>query len=95
MVDEVRKLAEQSGQAAGKIQTSIGLIQSEATQAVHSMNEGTAVVEEGIKMVHQTGETFNGIAELIEQVTSQTQEVSTIVEEVNSRSQNVAGIVRK
>jgi len=95
VADEVRKLAEQSGQAAGKIQTSIGLIQSEATQAVHSMNEGTAVVEEGIKMVHQTGETFNGIAELIEQVTSQTQEVSTIVEEVNSRSQNVVGIVEE
>lgn len=95
VADEVRKLAEQSGQAAGKIQTSISLIQNEATQAVHSMNEGTAVVEEGIKMVHQTGETFHGIAELIEQVTSQTQEVSTIVEEVNSRSQNVVGIVEE
>ncbi|UGB30547.1 methyl-accepting chemotaxis protein [Metabacillus sp. B2-18] len=95
VADEVRKLAEQSGQAAGKIQTSMSLIQSEATQAVLSMNEGTAVVEEGIKMVHQTGETFHGIAELIEQVTSQTQEVSTIVEEVNSRSQNVVGIVEE
>ncbi|RXT06518.1 methyl-accepting chemotaxis protein [Ammoniphilus sp. CFH 90114] len=84
VADEVRKLAEQSGQSAGKINTLIQDIQQEAMSAVGSMSEGSVAMKEGMEQVHQTGEAFQVIARVVEEVASQSQEVSAIVEEVNA-----------
>jgi methyl-accepting chemotaxis protein len=88
VADEVRKLAEQSGQAAGEISELITKIQLEATNAIQSMNEGNVSVNQGIDMVRQTGETFKDIVKMIEEVSIQSQEVSAIIEQVNASSQN-------
>ena len=58
VADEVRKLAEGSGQAAGQIRNLILEIQTEAENAVQSMNHGASIVGEGINMVNQSGEVF-------------------------------------
>ncbi|MBU8880643.1 methyl-accepting chemotaxis protein [Bacillus sp. FJAT-29790] len=89
VADEVRMLAEQSGDAARQIRDIIQEVQAEAEKAVLSMNHGASIVEEGINMVHQTGEAFRDIVQSIEQVTAEAQEVSAIVEQVNSSSQNM------
>jgi len=86
---EVRKLAEQSGNAAEQIRELIEEVQAEAGRAVQSMNEGTSVVQEGIDLVHRTGDTFREIAASIEQVTAESQEVSAIIEQVNASSQSM------
>lgn len=86
VADEVRKLAEQSGQAAGEIRELIGQIQNESLKAVSSMKVGTESVNEGIQMVYQTGDSFRDILNMIEEVSSQSQEVAAIVEQVNAGS---------
>ncbi|PLR77379.1 methyl-accepting chemotaxis protein [Bacillus sp. V3-13] len=93
VADEVRKLAEQSGQAAGQIRELIQEIQTEAEKAVQAMNDGTAVVNEGINMVHQTGEVFKDILTAIEQVASESKEVAAIVEEVKLSSQDMVSMM--
>lgn len=93
VADEVRKLAEQSGQAAEEIGKLIGLIQEEAIKAVKSMDVGTASVNEGIKMVHNTGDSFKDIAMMIEEISSQTEEVSTVVQQVSVGSQNMVAVM--
>ncbi|MGN8648097.1 methyl-accepting chemotaxis protein [Gracilibacillus sp. HCP3S3_G5_1] len=93
VADEVRKLAEQSGEAAGKIKSIIQEVQSEADNAVQSIEEGTSVVNEGLEMVQLTGETFKDITESIEQIATKALEVSNIVKHVNGSSQNMAKMV--
>ncbi|QFF98459.1 methyl-accepting chemotaxis protein [Psychrobacillus glaciei] len=83
VADEVRKLAEQSGEATKSIQELIQQIQNEINYVIQSMNEGTESVNEGIKKVTETGQSFREIAQMINEITAQTQEVSSIVEEVN------------
>lgn len=89
VANEVRKLAEQSGDAAAQIRELIHEIQTEAGKAVESMNDGTSIVKEGIEMVHLTGETFGDIVNSIERLAAESQEVSAIVEQVNSSSQSM------
>lgn len=89
VADEVRKLAEQSGNAAGQIRELIGEVQAEADKAVHTMNEGASIVKEGIHMVHLSGESFRDIVQAIEQVVTESQEVSAIIEQVNASAQNM------
>ncbi|WP_391121034.1 methyl-accepting chemotaxis protein [Psychrobacillus sp. L3] len=83
VADEVRKLAEQSGEATKSIQELIQQIQNEINHVIQSMNEGTESVNEGIKKVTETGQSFKEIVQMINEITAQTQEVSSIVEEVN------------
>lgn len=90
VADEVRKLAEQSGDAASQIRHLIGEVQAEADKAVQTMNDGASVVHEGIQMVHLSGEAFRDIVKAIEQVAAESQEVSAIIEQVNSSSQSMA-----
>lgn len=87
---EVRKLAEQSSNAAGQINHLIGEIQNESEKAVHSMNNGTIVVEEGLKLVSQTGDSFQDISQSIKQVTIESQEVASLVKQVQLNSLKVA-----
>jgi methyl-accepting chemotaxis protein len=87
VADEVRKLAEQSGQAAGQISSIIEEIQQQAEKAVNSMNNGTDAVQEGLQMVNQTGEFFKEIVQMIEEISVQSQEVAAVVEEVNASAQ--------
>lgn len=91
VADEVRKLAEQSGLAAGQISGLVGQIQEESLKAVESMELGTSAVVDGIDMVRQTGDAFKDIIKMIEVISSQSQEVSAIVEQVNAGS---AGMVQ-
>ncbi|RXT04540.1 methyl-accepting chemotaxis protein [Ammoniphilus sp. CFH 90114] len=93
VADEVRKLAEQSGQAAGQISTLILEIQTEADKAVHSMNDGTEAVKKGMELVYQTGASFKDIRGMIEEISVQSQEVAAVVEQVNASSQGMVNMM--
>jgi len=95
VADEVRKLAEQSEQAAGKIQFIIAQIQEESGKAVKAMSIGTASLDEGIHQVNQTGEAFRDILQMIEAVAAQSQEVSAIVEQVNAGSNKMVTAIEQ
>ncbi|MCC5465621.1 methyl-accepting chemotaxis protein [Pelosinus baikalensis] len=61
VADEVRKLAEQSQEAAKEIAEIIGAIQSETVQAVDAMDKGSKEVGEGVKVVSASKVAFEEI----------------------------------
>ena len=74
--DEVRKLAEQSADAAKRISDLIQEIQFKTTDAVHVMENADKEVEKGTAVIIQTGQTFSEINASIQHVTDQIQEVN-------------------
>lgn len=92
VADEVRKLAEQSTTSAEKIRNLVHEVREETANAVTAMNEGTAVVQEGISLVSLTGEAFNDIVESIDRVASESIDVSAIVEQVHASAQSMVNM---
>ena len=70
VADEVRKLAEQSREAASTIATLIGQIQSDTETAVQSIRKGNQSVGLGSASVMETGTAFGGIEEQIKRLRS-------------------------
>ena len=68
VADEVRKLAEQSQEAAKQISGIIGDIQSKTENAVKVMIDGTQEVRQGSEIVTQAGEAFRDIDKHISEV---------------------------
>ena len=61
VAEEVRKLAEQSQEAAKQIAVLIGDIQIKTDSAVQAMSEGTQEVQTGFEVVHRAGSAFKAI----------------------------------
>jgi methyl-accepting chemotaxis protein len=76
VAEEVRKLAEQSQDAAQQISKLIGEIQRDTYEAVGAMKNGTKEVKLGSKVVNTAGQAFNEIAVMIEEVNHQVKEIS-------------------
>lgn len=95
VADEVRKLAEQSGQAAEEIKKVIFEMQAEVAHALESMTDGINAVDEGIVMVNKTGDSFGNIVDMVAEVASQSQEVSAIVEQVNASTQSMVHLIEE
>lgn len=95
VAEEVRKLAEQSANSAGKIGTLINEIQSEILRAVKSMNDGNTAVKLGTDMVGNAGNSFRGILGEINGVSKQMQEVSSVVQEITAGTRVLVESVSK
>lgn len=89
VAEEVRKLAEQSSEAAKQITALINDNQTNIDNAVRSMQISKQNVQTGAEVVTFAGETFDAIIESINQVVNQIQEVSATVEEMASGSQQI------
>lgn len=89
VAEEVRKLAEQSSEAAKQITALINDNQTNIDNAVRSMLLSKQNVQTGVEVVTFAGETFDAIIESINQVVNQIQEVSATVEEMASGSQQI------
>ena len=76
VAEEVRKLAEQSDQAAQQIATLIGGIQAETENAVAVMATGTREVRTGAEVVRTAGRSFQEINELVAAVSDQVRGIS-------------------
>ena len=95
VAEEVRKLAEQSQEAAKQIATLIGEIQSETDQAVVAMNNGTREVKLGAEVVNASGQSFQEITGLVMQVSGQVKEISAAIEQMASGSQQIVESVKQ
>lgn len=93
VADEVRKLAEQSEQSAGKITALIQEIQSDTIRSVEAMEKGTKDVEAGMDIVEHAGTTFESIVNAAKQVAEQIQEVSAATEQLSAGSEQVTASV--
>ncbi|HHY25338.1 MAG TPA: HAMP domain-containing protein [Desulfitobacterium dehalogenans] len=94
VAEEVRKLAEQSQEAAKQIADLITEIQKETDSAVKAMNEGTHEVKVGSEVVNSAGEAFNEIVGLIGEVSTQVREISAAIQQMASGSQQIVDSVR-
>jgi methyl-accepting chemotaxis protein len=74
---EVRKLADQSKKSAEKINTLISEVQASINSTVMVTDEGTKTAARGITLAIDTAEAFAGIERAINEVFSNTQEISS------------------
>lgn len=95
VAEEVRKLAEQSEEAAKQIAELIREIQGETDKAVSAMNDGTREVKRGAEVVNAASQAFREIAAVITQVSTQIQESSVAIDQMASGSQQVVDSVNK
>jgi methyl-accepting chemotaxis protein len=95
VAEEVRKLAEQSQEAAKQIATLINEIREDTDKAVLAMSEGTREVKFGTEAVSTAGHTFKAIATLILQVSEQVKEISAAIQQMASSSKQIVASVSK
>lgn len=93
VADEVRKLAEQSSDAAGKISGLVSEIQEETTKAVKTMNDGTVAVQDGITMVNSAGEAFQDILQGVNDFSKQAQAVANVVQEIGTSTETIVSSI--
>ena len=94
VADEVRKLAEQSQQAAEQIASIVGEIQIETNKAVTSMDGGNKEVKAGTQVVEKAGTTFQEIATLVHQVSDQVKNISTSILAMSESNENIVDSVQ-
>jgi methyl-accepting chemotaxis protein len=94
VADEVRKLAEQSGQSAKQITELIQTVQSETRQAVHSMETGSKEVMECLNSVNAAGKSFEMILSAVKKVAGQIQEVSAATQQISAGTDQVVNFSR-
>jgi methyl-accepting chemotaxis protein len=105
VAEEVRKLAEQSQEAAKQIADLIGEIQKETDRAVCAMGEGTHEVRVGTEVVTIAGNAFKEITDLVTDVSKQilagageieqlavgSKEIVASIKEIDMHSKSAAG----
>ena len=94
VAEEVRKLAEQSQEAAKQIATLILEIQTETSSAVAAMNGGTHEVKIGAEVVDTAGQSFKEIVLLIDDLSSQIREISAAIQQMAAGSQQIVNSMR-
>lgn len=94
VAEEVRKLAEQSQDAAKQISTLISETQEDTYKAVAAMSEGTSVVKVGAESVSMAGKTFKEIATLVMQVSEEVKDISAAIQQMTSGSQQIVASVK-
>jgi len=95
VAEEVRKLAEQSNEAAEQITSLINDNHININSVVEAMRASTVDVKDGIEVVTSAGETFVQIVDSVHHVVNQIQEVSATVEEMASSSQLILASVKQ
>lgn len=102
VADEVRKLAERSGSATREIGELIAEIQSQTSQAVASMKEGTDEARSQTAQAERAGQAFrqiqDGFAEVIERVeaiSAAAKEMSVASDSVSKAMSDVAAVVEE
>jgi methyl-accepting chemotaxis protein len=87
VAEEVRKLAEESQDAAGQISELIGEIQAQTQQVVGVVADSAARTEEGVATVERTREAFERIDVAVEEVSGRIATIATAVNEIATEAQ--------
>lgn len=89
VAEEVRKLAEQSEEAAKQIAVLINEIQGDTRDAVVGMEEGTKEVRIGTEAIEDTGKSFANIAQMVKDVLTEVTATSKSIQEIATASEKV------
>ncbi|VBB07272.1 Hypothetical protein LUCI_2516 [Lucifera butyrica] len=82
VAEEVRKLAEESNQAAQQITALIEQNQTNMDQAVAATQTGMTGVQAGMTIVNSAGETFKKIADSVVQLSGQIEEITQSIHQI-------------
>jgi methyl-accepting chemotaxis protein len=89
VAEEVRKLAEESQDAAGQIAGLIGEIQAETNKVVGVVAESAQRTEESVGTVEQTREAFERIGSAVEDMTARITEIAGAAQQISAESQQM------
>ncbi len=78
---EIRKLADESRKSADKINNLVGDIQTAISATVMATEEGTKTVENGVHIAEKTADAFNGVAQAVNNVVINNQQISSNVKQ--------------
>lgn len=93
VADEVRKLAEQSQEAAKQITQIISEIQLQTAEAIEAMHVGTSRVNEGVQVVETAGEVLNSILTKVQSSVIMIEEIAASAkQQANATSQAVDSV---
>ncbi|MDU2065043.1 MAG: methyl-accepting chemotaxis protein [Sporomusaceae bacterium] len=94
VAEEVRKLAEQSAEAAKKITALIGEVQHDTGRAVEAMEKGRQEVKRGSEVVQEAETAFDGIRQLVLDVSGQIKEIAAAIQTMAQGSQRIVTSVQ-
>ncbi|WP_333860740.1 methyl-accepting chemotaxis protein [Clostridium sp.] len=89
VAEEVKKLAEQSGNAAGKISILIKEIQEHIKSAIEAMNMGNTSVDMGKNRVSEASNSFKTIADSVKKVSQQMAQIEEVIGGLYGHSDNM------
>lgn len=89
VADEVRKLAEQSSSSVTDITNIVDRIQSESSIVSSSLRNGYSEVEEGMKHIRNTSQTFMEINEYVNEMVANINGMTNNLTQIVSNSQNM------
>ncbi|MBR1885346.1 MAG: methyl-accepting chemotaxis protein [Schwartzia sp.] len=95
VAEEVRKLAEQSGDAAKSISSLIGGIQGDTGAAVAAMQKQTESVEQSSAVVNRAGEAFAHIETLVNDLYGHIEKALASINQAKESSHQVKGSIQK
>ncbi len=95
VAEEVRKLAEQSEQAAREIAALISEVRTETDQAVTAMQQGAHEVRTGSQVVTAAGESFRAIVEAVDKVAGEVAQMAQDARQMQDDSAKIVQAVRE
>ncbi|NOX21207.1 MAG: methyl-accepting chemotaxis protein, partial [Nitrospirae bacterium] len=99
VAEEVRKLAERTTMATGKIRDMVNIIQKDVNNSIESMKVGIQLVEKGIQMSEKSRvsleriiEASRNCAEKVTSISVAADEQSKVIEEISVHMENVSDL---
>ena len=89
VADEVRKLAERTGNATKEIAEMIRNIQTETKTAVAAMEAGSREVESGVESTRKAGDSLQAIIKMSEQVGDMVTQIATAATEQSATTEHI------
>jgi methyl-accepting chemotaxis protein len=101
VADEVRKLAERTGQATKDIAQRIESIQQAAGESVNAMKKGSDEVDKGVGLAREASKSLETIVEastnamdMVQRIAAATEEQSAATEQVTQNMENISGFAK-
>lgn len=88
--EEVRNLAEQSGKAASEITDLIGRMQQVVQETVTKSQRSSAKVTEGITTVSESGQMFEEVQKIINQLSDSIERIAAATEQLSAGGEEIA-----